>query len=269
MKRVRIYIEYAKNAFKERFAFRTNYLFRIGGRLLFLFAQVYIWRALMGANGQVSTSVGTVTLQDMVTYIIVSTTVATLIGNNVIDVIDARVRSGEIAMYLIRPMNFRNMLFSSTMGANLFNFLFILLPVLIFGVIAFGFMTPSPANAALFILALINGIVISFFINYAIGLLGFLYMSIWHFRRFIGDLMSLFSGSLIPLWFFPGWLAKVSEFLPFPMTFYIPIQILLGKSDVLDCMLLIGRQLLWIVVLYGVAKLLWQGSVKRLVIQGG
>jgi ABC-2 type transport system permease protein len=269
MKNLRTGIAYAKNSFKESFAYRIDYLFRIGGLFLIVFAQVFLWKALLGAKGEIATGAGNVTVRDMTTYVIVSTAMSTLISNNVIDLIDNRVNTGQIAMDLIRPASLRTLLFSTTIGRNIFSFLFILLPVTLVAVILFGFQPVSPLDGLLFTIALINGIVINFFISYGIGLIGFLVISIWHFRRFVSDLMNLFSGAWIPLWFFPGVLITISNYLPFQSMYYVPIRILIGNQDLSWQLSAIGQQLLWSGGLYVITALLWRGCVNKLVIQGG
>ena len=60
--------------------------------------------------------------------------------------------------------------------------------------------------------------------------------------------LNLLTGKLIPISFFPVFLQKVFAFLPFMQ---------------------IGKQALWVVILYLAGSLLWKRIEKRIVILGG
>lgn len=263
------YTEHLKNSLKENLAYRTNYFFQLGGRLLSVTAQVYVWSALLGSSGQTTSSMGVITLQDMTSYVIISVVISTLVNNNVIGIIEERIRDGLIAFDLIRPMSFQLLTFCRAFGISLFNFLFSLLPVLIFGILVFGLNSPSLPNILLFLWSLLNGIIISFLVSYSVGLLGFVFISIWHLSRFLTDLTLIFSGSWIPLWFFPGFLAKIAEYLPFRMIYFVPTSIFLEKYTTNEGLTLILIQLIWIGILYVLSRGIWARVVHKIVIQGG
>jgi ABC-2 type transport system permease protein len=154
------------------------------------------------------------------------------------------------------------------LGQNMFAFLFQLLPILAVGVIFVGMDFPSPMNLLFFLLTMINAIIISFQINYIIGLVVFWYLRGWQ-ANIIWMLNRLFSGAYIPLWFFPSFLVTMSNFLPFRLYYFVPISIYLGKLTPLDCLYAFLQQFAWMVVLYGLIMLVWQAAIKKLVIQGG
>ena len=266
---MRAYIELIKTVFKANLAYRVNYFFGLAGHILWLIIWVAVWRALLGASGETATDTGTVTIRDMITYVVISRTISVLITQVIIDVMDERIRTGQISMDLIKPINFQAFMFCHVTGNSLFQFLFQLLPVFGIGALCFGIQYPSAQNFLLFCISVVNAAAINFLITYIIGLLGFQILSIWVFRRFIGDLISLFSGSYIPLWFFPNFLISISLYLPFRLIYFMPISIYLNKLEVVDSLWIILLQLLWIVMLYGFTQLLWRLMVRRLVIQGG
>lgn len=80
---------------------------------------------------------------------------------------------------------------------------------------------------------------------------------------------NFFSGALVPLAFFPGWLEKLSLLLPFQGIVYIPASIYLGRLEGLQALQSVGLQLLWIIVLWLGARLMWNWAVRQVTINGG
>ena len=267
---MRVYVEFIKNAFKENLAYRTGYFARFAGTIIRILVQVYLWRALLGYSGQASTNIGVVTLGDMTTYIMISAMISTLTDYTyVIYYIDNRIKTGLIAMDLIKPLNFQAHMFSRMIGNNLFSFLFRLLPVLVFGIVFFGMKYPSAENLLLFSVTILNGIVISFQMGYIVGLIGFWYLSVWQLRFLLSSLIRLFSGIWIPLWFFPRVLVEIANFLPFRLIFFAPISIYLGKVEFIDGLYMFMQQIIWITVFFVITKIVWSRGIRKLVVQGG
>ena len=266
---MRKYYEYIKNSFKEYLAYRVEYFTGITQTLLALLVQLYLWRALLGQSGQASTDTGVITLGDMTTYVLVATLLATLTSNNIIyDIVD-RIRTGQISTDLIRPMNFTAYMFCRMVGGSLFNFLFRLIPVLVIGMIFLDFQFPSIPNLIFFCVTVVNAVIIMFLVTFSLGMLSFWYMAMWQVDVLLGSAIALFSGRLIPLWFFPKVLVSISSFLPFRLIYFVPISVYLGKVEIIDCWYSVLQQVIWIVILYTVTRLMWHGAVKKLVIQGG
>ena len=84
-----------------------------------------------------------------------------------------------------------------------------------------------------------------------------------------GSIIKFFSGALIPLAFFPGVVRDIFELLPFASMVYKPTMIYMGKITGVNIALALGGQIIWILVFYALAKLLWYFAQKRLAVQGG
>lgn len=248
--------------------YQFNYIMNILGRLLNLFAQYFIWRALL-VNKPVSTASGVISFETMISYIIVSSIISTLTSNNVISTIDKKIGTGSIAMDFVKPMNFIAYIFCDSLGNNLFQFVFQLIPVAIIAIFTFGIQVPTILNFVLFLITLFLGMIIYFFICFCLGIIGFWFTQVWVLGRFLSDFVSLLSGSLIPLWFFPNTLQPLINALPFKFLYYIPISIYLGTLKSNTCMYQIIEQLLWCLILFAAALLVYSRAIKKLVVQGG
>lgn len=271
---MRIYLEFIKNAFQTSIAYRLNVFLHLVGRILLLFIQVSIWRALYGGAAEVNSNLGMVSLSQMITYSIVSVAISIFAGTSIITnpvfiKVEEGIKSGQIAMDLIKPLNFRNYLFAESIGVKVFKLLFELIPLLVIGSSLFGILIPHWPNLILFVITLGIALIIHFLITYLMALLGFWYLDAWHLGKFMEDLVYVMSGALVPLWFFPDFLARISEFLPFRLVYYTPIAIFLEKITVQESLGVIGQQLLWVGILYLLVQLIWSRAVNKLVVQGG
>ena len=81
--------------------------------------------------------------------------------------------------------------------------------------------------------------------------------------------LRLFSGAIVPLWFFPGWLNRASDFLPFRYIVFEPISILLGKTPMEQIPGVLLMQVLWIGLLFGMMSFIWAMGRRHIMIQGG
>jgi len=261
------YLKFIQISFYNGLAYRVEYFVGTFRNLVILLVQLCVWRALLTA-GSVTTSTGVVTLREMNTYVLISSMIGTLLTVNVVWNMTDRIRNGQIAMDLLKPMNFQAYTFANMLGQNMFAFLFQLLPILAVGIIFVGMNFPSIPNLLLFQFTMINAIVISFQINYIIGLVVFWYLRGWQ-ANIVWMLNRLFSGAYIPLWFFPTFLVTISNFLPFRLYYFVPISIYLGTLTPRDCLYAILQQFAWMIILYGLTMLEWRAAMKKLVIQGG
>lgn len=144
-----------------------------------LFIEVTIWRALYHGVSEVSTSVGAVSLRDMVTYAIISTGLSVFIANANISKINVKINTGQIAIDLIRPINFKTYLFSEMLGQMLYDIFIKLIPLTIISVFLFGIYFPGPLSVLFFGISVVNAVLLNFIITYIIGLLAFWYTQAW------------------------------------------------------------------------------------------
>jgi ABC-2 type transport system permease protein len=86
---------------------------------------------------------------------------------------------------------------------------------------------------------------------------------------FFNAIMTLLSGGLVPLWFFPGWLAAIAGHLPFAWVSYYPAAVYIGQLGVAQTLLYFGIGLAWAATLSALLFWLWAKARHRLIVQGG
>lgn len=259
-----MYITLIKCSFKQQIQFKWNLLFHIIGDCLRIYIKICIWQALLTAGK------GTVDdFKALAAYTVLATMVILLTKSRVAGELADRVRSGMIAVDLIRPISLKWYFFFSQMGENLFDFIFegVLIAVLSWAIWELPF--PDINVIIPFIPCLMAGIVIMFYIQYVIGLLVFWMKDGTYTNMITYALFVLFSGMEIPLWFYPGWLRTIGEFLPFRYIVHEPITIWLGQVRGRDIVITFIMQAFWLLVLYLAERYLWNFIKKKIEIQGG
>ena len=258
---MKLYLMLIKNKFSSNFAYRVDLYLRIIFQIIVLFIQIPLWRAVLGEN--------TVEYKEMITYVVISTLISSITATGVIEKINQKIRTGELAMDLIKPMNFTSYIFCDNIGDNLFKLVFEVVPVMCVGVVLFGVSVPQNNTSLLFIISTLLAFLLNFLISLTLGFVAFWYLSVWHLARLLEDLIKLFGGSVIPLWYFPDVLYNIANFLPFKYIFYVPISIYLGKYSVNESVNLVVEQIIWCIVISLISCLVWKKGKNKIVIQGG
>ncbi len=263
------YFYIVKNTFSSNFIYRTDTAFNVIAGILTIYIEISIWNALYGTRSVVYTSGISVTINDMINYVIVSHFLALVMGNSAIRRISSRVQSGQIAVELLRPLSFKGLIIAEVLAGNLYGLVFFFVPILTFGLVFYEIATVPSDSILFFSIAVINAIVLNYLIAYCLGLLSFWYVQVWQLSFLLDGFLRLFGGAWVPIWFFPKWLHTISAFLPFQLIYYFPLSIYTGKLNHMDIIVLLIQQLAWIIGLICVERMLWHRGTQKLVIQGG
>ena len=262
---MRAYFEIMKINLKNSLVYRLDSFIGILGSIISLFIQIYLWKALLGDS-----TVKGINLQDMVTYQTIGILFRIFYDNTVAREVGGKVMDGSIAMILIKPYNFALSMFAGTLGKMTSGFVRTGLPVIAIIVLTTGFkIKVTPLNAVVFIIVVIMNIFLNWLIYYIIGLIHFVLVSAKWFSKIMGDVIRIFGGGIMPLWFFPGVLKKISFYLPFQLLYQFPQSLFINKISSEEIIFNIIIEVVWITILSCIAKFLWFIGIRKLVIQGG
>ena len=90
-------------------------------KILYLYLQFSIWKALFLSNSQTTMALNQ---EDTLKYIVVATIISSFIECNTIEWINTQIQSGNIVTDLIRPIDFRKMVFSRHLGDTIVKIVF-------------------------------------------------------------------------------------------------------------------------------------------------
>jgi ABC-2 type transport system permease protein len=205
-----------------------------------------------------------------VAYYLATLIVRQVTGNWVAWQMSEEVRSGQMAMRLLRPMHPFFAYAASHAAAIPFRS-FVALPVLFALLITSGSsaLTTEPAQLALIVPSLLLAWLLTFALMFSIGALAFFLTQTMAIANLYFALFSLFSGYLMPLELLPGPIAAVARVLPFRFMLSVPVELMTQSLTGEELAILLGVQLAWTSGMLCVAVLLWRAGVRRFEAVGG
>jgi len=252
-------------SFRKNLVYRSEVWLSIVFGLLAIVIQAAIWRSLLGDG-----AVDGVDLDDMVTYVIITTVISTISLHRLINDVDERLRSGDIAIDLIKPMHYPSLQLADQLGRSAFQMAFVVVPMLAVSVLAFDVQSPHGATAtAGFIMALAIALLVSFTQGLLLALLAFWFLTTFHFIWANGALLTLFGGANLPLWFFPDTLETIARLLPYQFVAFVPAAIYLGEIAGAGMALTLALGMIWVAIQGAACHMLWSAAIRRLTVQGG
>lgn len=265
---IRFCLSFTRNVFKKNLTYRFGYYTDLLSIILSIAIQYFIWESLLGEGWQ-QTSYGVIDLPTMCSYATVSALTTYATTSFLLDNVSSRVLKGTIALDLLRPVSLKTILFCESAGLLLFRTIFVALPL---GAIVFFFLglpVSTPEIIALSSLSLFNGFVLTFLVEYAVGVLSFWFTQVHSLGVLLWTSISFFSGALIPLWFFPPSIEMIANVLPFKFMRFVPAAIFAGTYTPNECISLILQQGAWIVAIYVIGHIAYDKGIRKLTIMGG
>jgi ABC-2 type transport system permease protein len=224
MRRLRTLRAVAFVTYKEWAAYRSHSLVSLFVGPVFFPSQVFIWRALYAGHD----TLGGMTLEQMLTYF----ALVTLVGYLTMDFADWNlqmlIRTGKFTTFMLRPLHHRFFALSQKVGHRILGFIYEFIPVflIIRFVLGIRLSIPQPFWA---VVSVGLGFLMTFYINYCIGISGFWLTRTGGARAIFQLLSKVCAGVFLPLSFFPPALQGILLFLPFQFTTYLPISVCVGK----------------------------------------
>ena len=180
------------------------------------------------------------------------------------------IRSGQLAMRLLRPIH----PLWGYMATNL-SYLpiraLIAAPVVAVLLLSPGaaFLTRSPTMWVATLVSIIGAWAISFFINVAIGGLSFFIEQSQPIMELYFATFVAFSGYLIPITLYPEWLRTTLDYLPFRFQVGLPVELATGAVTLEQMPRALAAQWGWVLGLALLGSALWRLGAKRFQAYGG
>ncbi|MFC5470335.1 ABC transporter permease [Cohnella suwonensis] len=250
-------------------AYRFEVWIGMIGDIIMLAASVYIWKAAYG-GGAVGAGASQIGLQSMVTYTVVSVLLAAVFQTGVQNTIYSQVREGNIALDLMRPLPLLGIYLSDDLGGMASALVNKAIPLVIAAALLFGFPMPASAGAfAVFLASCLFSFAILWLMSALVGLVAFWVVELGNLGMMKDATVRILSGSLVPLWFFPEAVQKVSAWLPFQYTYQTPIGIYIGEIPLGKALQEIAVQGVWVVVFMLLLAHVWKRARGKVMVQGG
>ncbi len=266
-----IYLPFTSNQFKRSLAYKGAFYLFILCSLFGSFINYYLWMAIYGSSN--AATLGGLTRGEMVIYVFMTYITSSLVMISISEDVSEDVVKGTVSMNLIKPIDYRLSLIFRGLGVVIYRFfapcILVWVALEVYRVKGLGMDIISPVSIALFLVSAILSFLIYVLFDFCFGMIAFFTTYIFGMAMAKEALLSFLTGQLIPLSFFPGAVQKVFDFLPFSSMVYSPVMIYLGKYSGTELLYVLGRQVIWVVVLYVLGSLIWKKVTKRLVVLGG
>ena len=191
-------------------------------------------------------------------------------GGGTTDDLAERVRSGDVAIDLYRPVGLVGWYLAGDLGRATYHFLTRGLAPTVVGVVLFDIALPHSAAAAVgFLVSIPLAVTVSFGLRFLVASTAFWLLDAAGARILSGALAIFFSGMALPLVLFPGRLGTVAEALPWSAMVQVPNDIWLGRHTGADLWGALGFQAGWAVALLVACRVVLALATRKVVVQGG
>lgn len=254
------YLGYFKIAFKNRFASRALNLLWVIAKPIEILVAITVWTAIYEYSGQ-----GVIkgfTLDQTINYMIFSLIFGAIAYTKIGAKLGSHIKSGRLNTMLVKPVDYGLNKLSQVIGARVHAVIFEVLPGVVIAVLFFGFHQYNSLMTLLAITSMSLALLVNYFFSLSWALIYFKTINFESIEWFKKMLISILSGSLIPLNFLPIAFQEVLKYLPFQFLSYIPSRIFINSYPLQEVILLLMIQASWIVLLYAVYKIGWNYSIK-------
>jgi ABC-2 type transport system permease protein len=206
---------------------------------------------------------GGYTPQGFTAYFLATLIVRQLTGNWVAWQMSEEVRTGVMAMRLLRPIHPFFGLAASHIAAIPFRSAIALPLALILLATSGGSLATDPLQLALLPVSLAFAWFLTFVVLFAIGTTSFWITQSFAIVNIYFGLFSLFSGYLMPLSLLPGPFATIAAYSPFRYMLSAPVQLMTQPLDHSQLVELLAGQAAWSFITLAIALWAWRAGVRK------
>ncbi|HEV2527347.1 MAG TPA: ABC-2 family transporter protein [Thermomicrobiales bacterium] len=254
-----------RTAFRQQLAYRTAAIGGLVTNAVFGAFLASVYGAVYAARGDAA--VGGLSRDGALTYVWLAQAliVPTLVWGSW--EIATSIRTGAIVAELLKPYAFFGHWLARDAGRAMAGVLMRFVPTLVVGFTFYPIVVPGDWWRWLaFVLSVIGAVTISFVVRFCIQLVAFWWNDMTGLRSAQLAIVGFLSGFLMPIDFYPVWLQRVIDVLPFRGIIQTPVDVWLGNGNT---WVLILVQVAWIVVGVAFAQWLFARAVRKVVVQGG
>jgi ABC-2 type transport system permease protein len=262
---LRAYTSMARMALRSLVAYRVSMVFNLLASAFAALAMLYLWHAVL-TNER---SAAGFNWPHMKAYLLITFIASSLVSGYTDSRMAARIRQGDVAMDLVRPVDYQRSRFAEACGSGVYE-AGMAIAVAACAAVAFGGVPAPPAQAwGLFLLSALLVFPLRFAVVYASGLLTFWTSNYVGVQTARVALVTFLSGAFVPLAFLPGWLRSAVNVLPFVGMASTPALIYVGHLAGKAAVSAVAVQAGWSAGLWMLARALWWRASRQLTVHGG
>ncbi len=262
-----LYINFMLKSFQKQLAYKFEYFIGVFNGLLFIFIFTSLWESIYSKpQAEAITSFNKTSIIAYAIFAMLFRISMTMEDGATTN----KVRTGSIAMDLIKPVNYFLMTLAEALGQSMFHWFTRVIPILLFCIFAFDISMPVKAETYLLTaISWVMGYSIMFMINFVFALLAFWFVETFSFQLMKFGLFTLFAGGIVPIDFFPSWSRPLMDVMPFQYILYTPAAIFISHITGAETMRFMAMQIVWVAILAIICYRMWGAATRKLVTQGG
>lgn len=266
---IRLYAAVALSGFRRFATYRVATAAGVFTNTVFGFILAYTYVALWDARP----GLGGYDQSQALTYVWIGQALlmtTAMMGGGFQDELIERIRTGDVAIDLYRPADLQLWWLATDLGRAAFHLLGRGVVPLLIGSLAFELTLPAgPLTWLLFLVSVALGVVVSFALRYLVVLSAFWLLDGAGVSQIAGLASMFFSGALLPLTLFPGWLGELARALPWAALQQIPADVFLGRHTGTGLLRVFAFQAGWALALLAAGRALQSVATRKVVVQGG
>lgn len=181
-----------------------------------------------------------------------------------------RVRTGDIAVDLARPVDPQLAYLAADLGRAAYQVIPRGAPPLVVGALVTGLALPAvPLPYLLGLVSVVLAVMVSFACRWLVNLAAFWLLDLRGVSTLYVVATGVLSGMIVPVHWFPTWMATLAAATPFPSMMQAPIDVLTGRVEGLAALGTVGVQAAWLVALLALGRWVFSHGSAKLVVQGG
>ncbi|WP_406427423.1 ABC-2 family transporter protein [Streptomyces sp. NBC_01589] len=266
---MRLYAVVAAGGFRRYATYRIATAAGVFTNTVFGFILAYTYMALWDERPQL----GGYDLSQALTYVWLGQALlatCAMMGGGFEDELMERIRTGDVAIDLYRPVDLQMWWLAGDLGRAAFQLMARGIAPMVLGALAFPLALPtSPGIWLAYLVSVTLGVVVSFAVRYLVALSAFWLMDGAGASQIAFLAGLFFSGMLLPLTLFPGLLGEVARALPWSALLQVPADVFLGKHTGWGLVEAFAFQGGWALALLLAGRLVQSVATRRVVVQGG
>lgn len=217
-----VFFESMYLSIKKSFIYRADIIIKIFIGFIQLSISLFLWKYIF----QYHSSIASYSLEDMLVYYLLMTFLANIFFPSNIFSNSQDVKSGNIAIKLLKPIHINKMNFLDFLGSKFIDIVLLTISIVvisIMGLVQFNLLS------IISILLLFLNFFCLFIFGQLISNIAYYITEVWPLRPLYRSFFMLFSGGIIPLDLIPERFARFMKLSPFSLFGYSNANILMGK----------------------------------------
>ena len=256
---VELYRQQFKTTFATMLQYRASLVIWMIGHVLEPLIYLIVWSTVSNASGG---TVGDYTTRQFAGYFILLMLVNNVSYTWIMYEYEYRIREGTLSFALLKPVHPIHSDIANNVSSKLISMPIMLLVAAVLTLIFHPIASPAPWAIVASIPVLFLAFLVRFLLEWTLAQAAFWTTRVSALNQTYFVLVLFLSGQLAPLTLFPYPVQVVATLLPFRWLIGFPVELLLGRLSLVDVLVGLGAQAVWLVISLVLVRTVWQAGLR-------